>query len=94
MFDVYCAGCGAWILQYQKDGHGQLLRIYLNRISAPQALAKLQSDPKIKEPKDMPNLLCSKCLTVIGSPMRHDDGRLAFRLMKGKYSKQLVKGEQ
>ncbi|KKR19947.1 MAG: hypothetical protein UT51_C0012G0006 [Candidatus Nomurabacteria bacterium GW2011_GWC2_39_41] len=93
MFDIYCANCGAWVLKYQKDGIGHLLRCYLNRIFGPPELAALQSNLAIKEPKDMTNLMCPSCSTVIGTPMRHIDGRLAFRLMKGKYSKKIRKGE-
>lgn len=91
--NIYCSACGEWILKYQKDGIGKLLRCYLNRILAPDALAALQHDPAITEPKDMQNLVCSKCGAVIGSPMKHADGRLAFRIMKGKYSKKISKGD-
>lgn len=93
MLDVHCAKCGAWVLRYQKDGIGHLLRCYLNRIFAPPELAALQRDPTINEPNDMQNLICPKCKTVIGTPMRHEDGRLAFRLIKGTYSKKIAKGE-
>src|SRR4051812_34084406 len=91
ILDIHCTNCGAWVLKYQKDGPGNLLRCYLNRIVTPPHLAALQYDPKIRESKDMPNLACPQCNTVIGVPIRHDDGRLAFRLLKGKYSKK--KGE-
>lgn len=30
---IQCAACGETICEYQKDGHGQLLRMYLDRIS-------------------------------------------------------------
>lgn len=94
IFDISCTTCGEWILRYQKDGIGKLLRCYLNRILAPDGRAALQHDPTIQEPKDMQNLVCPKCGTVIGSPMKHIDGRLAFRLIKGKYSKKISKGDQ
>ena len=92
LLDIHCAKCGEWLLRYQKDGVGQLLRCYLNRILIPPELAALQRNPAIVQPKDMPNLVCQKCGTVIGTPMRHEDGRLAFRLMKGTYSKKIAKG--
>ena len=94
MLDISCATCGAWLMKYQKDGVGNLLRSYLNRIFAPPELKRLQDDPKIQEPKDMPNLVCGSCNTIIGLPMRYDDGRLAFRLIKGTYSKKILKGEK
>ena len=93
MLDIHCVQCGAWVLKYQKDGIGHLLRCYLNRIFAPPELATLQQNPTIKEPKDMPNLVCSKCNTVIGTPLYHEDGRLAFRIFKGTYFKKIAKGE-
>lgn len=93
MLDIHCARCTTWVLKYQKDGVGQLLRCYLNRIFAPLELVALQHNPAIREPKDMANLVCPKCNTVIGTPMRHEDGRLAYRLMKGAYAKKIVKGE-
>lgn len=93
MYDIHCSNCNVWLLKYQKDGVGNLLRCYLNRIFAPPELESLQRDPTIKEPKNMPNLICPSCKKVIGTPMRHVDGRLAFRLIKGKYSKRREKGE-
>lgn len=83
MLDVFCAKCNTPVIYYQKDGPGVLKRCYLNRIFAPADLERLQKDPRITEPKDMPNLECSSCHSVIGTPMRHDDGRLAFRLRLG-----------
>ena len=93
MLDIHCAKCDNWILKYQKDGIGQLLRCYLNRIFAPPELAALRYSSAIRESKNMTNLVCPNCSTVIGTPMRHEDGRLAYRLMKGTYAKKIVKGE-
>lgn len=93
MLDVLCAKCGAEVLLYQKDGDGNLLRCYLNRIFAPSKYEELQHSAKITVPKDMPNLECGKCGQVIGSPMRHLDGRLAFRLRYGFFSKRTSKKE-
>lgn len=90
---IYCAQCGAWVLRYQKDGPGQLLRCYLNRIFDPPELEKLQREPKIMEPKNMVNLACPRCKAIIGTPVRHMDGRLAFHLRKGTYSKKQLKGD-
>ena len=92
MLDIHCAQCGAWVLRYQKDGPGQLLRCYLNRIFAPLELKRLQEDPKITQPRSMTNLVCSQCGSVIGMPMRYLDDRLAFHLRKGAYTKKRLKG--
>ncbi len=92
ILNIFCAGCGAWVVQYEKDGPGDLLRCYLNRIIAPPELEALQNDPKVSEPKDMANLLCQNCKTLIGTPMRYRDGRLAFMIKKGTFSKKILKG--
>jgi hypothetical protein len=38
MFDIHCSSCDTKILWYQKNGTGNLLRCYLNRIFAPSEL--------------------------------------------------------
>ena len=93
MLTISCATCGVFLLTYQKDGPGKLMRCYLNRIFVPDELEKLQKDSAIRGPQHMPRLICPGCKTVIGTPMRYTDGRLAFRLVKGKYSTTIVKGE-
>jgi guanylate kinase len=90
LLDISCAKCGLTIIKYQKDGKGDLIRCYLNRIFSPPQYEALQSDPTIREPKNMPNLSCLKCNQLIGTPMLYEDGRLAFRLRKGTYSKKRV----
>lgn len=84
MIYVICSSCKSNILFYQKDGVGWLKRCYLNRIFGPDNLEKLQYDPGIKNPGDIPNLIC-KCGNLIGSPMRHKDGRLAYHLIRGNF---------
>lgn len=90
--DISCANCRTWILLYQKDGIGKMLRFYLNRIFAPPALASLQNRANINQPNDVPNLVCPSCGAVIGSPFLYDDGRLAYRLKKGTFSKKTSDG--
>lgn len=87
MLQIFCANCGTKIMEYQKDGEGYLHRCYLNRIIAPPHLQVLQNDPTIHEIKDLPALICNSCNTVIGSPMRYIDGRLAYRMRPGLFSK-------
>ncbi|MFH1030388.1 MAG: hypothetical protein V1770_03970 [bacterium] len=84
--DIFCSTCNSHIALYQKDGSGALLRMYLDRIFAPAALATLkdQSDGK----KDVPNLQCPKCCALIGVPMVYElENRLAFRLIRGSFTK-------
>ena len=82
---LFCAGCQSPLLLYQKDGSGTLQRCYLNRIFAPANLESLQHDLDIRNPQDMEPLKCRVCKAVVGLPMCHTDGRLAFRLNRGAF---------
>ena len=90
MLDVSCVKCGALVLHYQKDGIGWLKRCYLNRIFGIEKWEKLQHDATIVEASDVPNLVCD-CGEAIGYPMKHKDGRLAFRLERGKFTRKRSK---
>jgi len=83
--DVSCNTCNNHIALYQKDGPGRLLRMYIDRIFAPATLAKF----KLKcSKKDLPNLQCSSCGTLIGIPMVYElENRLAFRMIHGSFTK-------
>ncbi|MDD5639291.1 MAG: hypothetical protein PHR47_00595 [Candidatus Pacebacteria bacterium] len=87
--DVYCANCGQHIALYQKDGQGSLLRMYLDRIFEPKDLFDLQYN----KGKELPNLKCSKCGSLIGTPMVYErENRLAFRLFRGSFTKKKSSG--
>lgn len=81
---IVCAQCNREVLLYQKDGRGGLKRLYLNRILAPEALALLQDT--IQTEKQLTMLKC-ECGADIGIPMLHREGRLAFRLIPGSFTK-------
>lgn len=81
--NVSCIKCGNLIFVYQKDmPRGWLKRCYLNRIVYPEKWVKLQY--KIKELKDLGNLKCD-CGEILGTPMMHKGGRLAFHLIRGNF---------
>ena len=84
---LFCAKCMTEVLLYQKDGDGQLKRCYLNRIFEPPELERLQHDIRLKNLEDFPALTCPTCKTVLGMPIRHHDGRIAFRLRQGFFAK-------
>ena len=88
---VFCSHCGHLLLTYQKDGMGRLLRCYLDRILAPRALSSLSRDPRVRRSEDMPRLKCAECGCLIGAPMRHASGRLAFRLRRTAFTSRLLK---
>lgn len=81
-----CVKCGEEFMLYQKDGRGSLHRTYLNRILAPAKLADLQDTAK--SVKDLSALHC-QCGALVGIPMLHREGRLAFRLIHGAYKKSI-----
>lgn len=81
---ILCVKCGAVIIEYQKDGIGYLHRCYLNRIISPEKYSKLQFDQTITKPSEVLKLKCN-CCELIGTPMKYSDGRLAYRLERGKY---------
>lgn len=92
LLTLYCAKCSVFVLLYQKDGPGKLIRCYLNRIFAPSSLEALQHDRRFQQPSDVPALKCSHCSNLIGVPMRYDDGRLAYRLVPGSFYKRKAAG--
>lgn len=91
LFDINCGKCGNLTLVYQKDGYPRqkLYRCYLNRILWPPALALLESTVSTK--KEMPELKCDICETKLGTPMVYKDGRLAYGLILGNFTKSKVK---
>lgn len=90
-FNIFCGQCGSWIMMYQKDGVGSLIRLYLDRILAPTTLASLQYSTTKKD--ELTTLVCPKCQNRIGDPMIYEpEKRLAFRLLKGACRKQKSDG--
>jgi ribosomal protein S27E len=89
--DLFCSKCNQHLALYQKDGRGRLLRMYLDRIFEPQELSFLHS--RIGNKAGMPNLKCSKCGALIGTPMIYEaERRLAFRLIHGSFVKKKSDG--
>jgi hypothetical protein len=69
---VKCAKCNKVLFSYQKDGPGWLKRCYLNRIISGE---KFTADKNLK------------CCWMIGTPVKHKDGRDAFKLIKGRFKR-------
>ncbi len=90
LLDIVCAKCGAKVLLYQKDGRGELHRCYIDRILDPPKYEKLQHIANLRK-DDMPMLTCGKCNALIGYPMLHREGRLAYFLIKSTYLKRKSK---
>jgi hypothetical protein len=83
MLQLFCISCSGYIMSYQKDGPGQLLRCYLDRIHHPKKLQELQ-DKKF-DLKTADNLPCNTCKAVVGVPMIYQsEKRPAFRMLPNK----------
>jgi hypothetical protein len=82
--DIDCAKCGTFIVRYRKEGSGQLIRLYLNKVLQPKSLAALKSNGR---KSNLPVLTCPKCGNSIGHPMEDERNRLAYRMIKGSFKK-------
>lgn len=82
MLLMLCSNCLHYIMSYQKDGPGPLIRCYLDRIHHPIHLEKRQYNAF--EKKTFPKLECPNCQTVIGSPIIYEkENRPAYHLRPG-----------
>lgn len=83
LLQIYCNYCNNYIMTYQKDGPGELLRCYLDRIHLPENLNKIQFE--LFKQSNMPKLECDECETVVGTPMVYEpENRPAYRMLKNK----------
>ncbi|EKD59041.1 MAG: hypothetical protein ACD_56C00004G0002 [uncultured bacterium] len=84
-YSLLCANCGEFLLVYQKDGIGSMVRLYADRISGAFDMKKIQQS---KQKSDLPVLKCGKCGLVVGVPIVYEpENRLAFRLVRGTFKR-------
>ena len=80
LLEFKCRSCGQPVLSYQKDGPGQIYRLYLDRIFGPIELINLQ----YKNLKEINPLKCSGCKKLIGVPYIYKkETRKSFRIFAG-----------
>ena len=80
LINVICRKCDHRVAVYQKDGSGNLRRMYLYRIFAPDNLNKT------------PILKCSSCKEILGTLYIYDkEKRKAFRLYQDAVIKKIRK---
>jgi len=85
---LHCRKCDSLIATYQKDGPGNLRRLYLDRITSPENLTDLQK----KDLENIENLKCKKCGFVVGIPYIYKkENRLAFRVFQDAFVKKIIK---
>jgi len=88
LLNLYCRVCKNKIAIYQKDGPGNLRRLYLDRIFYPKNLTNLESKPWHK----MLTLKCSKCKEDIGTPYIYKkERRKAFKVYQDAIIKKIRK---
>lgn len=82
MLELSCAKCGNYLITYQKDGPGPLLRCYWDRIHAPCHMTKLSESSENE-------FRCINCCTEIGKQGIYEkESRLAFFLILGSFKEE------
>ncbi len=85
MLDMSCSACNTYLMRYQKDGPGRLLRCYLDRIHHPDKLKNIQYEKF--DTNKTPKLCCNSCKKLIGIPMIYKkENRPAYRLIFHSFS--------
>ena len=80
--NIFCHSCKTHLLLYQKDGPGELKRMYLDRIIA----------PKISPSKNN-EFVCPSCKKIIGTFYTYEkEKRRAVRLYQGSIFKKIGTG--
>ena len=88
LLNVCCRKCENVVVVYQKDGPGNLRRLYLDRIFQPQEMIGLQN----QNINDIAPLKCKKCSEVLGTPYIYiKEKRKAYRLYQDSVIKRLRK---
>lgn len=76
ILEVFCRKCRCFLLTYQKDGSGNLRRLYLDRI--------------LSESKKTNVLKCKKCGEILGTlHVYKKENRKAYRLYQDTVTKRI-----
>lgn len=88
LLDVGCRKCEKTVLTYQKDGPGNLRRLYLDRIFSPEGLVGLENS----NIQNIKPLKCVNCGEILGTSYIYPkEKRKAFRLYQDSVIKRIVK---
>ncbi len=75
-YDIHCRKCSGFVTIYQKDGPGELRRMYFDRI-----ISINYEDINHSNYKEAKNFICPHCSEVLGVPYIYQkENRLAMRL--------------
>lgn len=95
LLDLRCACCNGHLMVYQKDGAGELLRCYYDRIRLLNIGTEILVEPSLDRLFGIEKLICSSCEAPIGEAMVYErEERSAFRLFKGTVSKKIIKPQR
>jgi hypothetical protein len=87
LLEISCRVCEKRILLYQKDGPGNLRRLYLDRIRSPSRLAGLKN----KALGSVGPLVCSGCKEMLGTPYIYlKEKRKTFKMYQDAVVKKIV----
>ena len=88
LLNISCRKCDEHVLYYQKDGAGNLRRMYMDRIVGPNKLSKNQ----YKNIKDVNPLICVGCKEVLAHPIIYKkEKRNAYRCFVDGINKKQIK---
>lgn len=88
ILNVFCRKCESLVLVYQKDGPGNLRRLYLDRILDQTERVNLQN----KDIDDVPALKCPSCSELLGTAYIYPkEKRPAYRLFQDSVVKRIRK---
>lgn len=92
LLSISCSSCNHPIMIYQKDGRGDLIRCYLDRVYLPENPLEPLDPSDYQSKSDMIPLSCQSCHAVVGTPMIYEsEKRLAYRIIPGTIKKKKVK---
>ena len=88
LLNLHCRKCNTVFAEYQKDGPGNLRRLYMDRIIAPDKFGGLEK----KNIKDISPIRCPKCNFIVGVPYIYKkENRKAFRVFQDALVKHIKK---
>jgi hypothetical protein len=88
LMNLHCRVCDNFLAMYQKDGPGNLRRLYFDRIVLPKKLVGLEK----KAISKVSILRCSKCKEDIGTPYVYKkENRKAFKVYQDAIVKKVRK---
>ncbi len=83
---IHCSKCDTFIAKYRKEGSGSLIRMYLERISAPEeSPTEFKNSLKEKSAR----LSCYGCSQTLGK-LNPKSSPASYNLIKGAYRKKKI----